>query len=105
MCIRDSYAPVCLNALLYKYERDLAWMAEQLGKPEDAKKWNKAAQSRRAAMNRYLWNAEEGRYFDYDFVAGKQSSYDYLATFYPLWAGAATPEQARNCLLYTSRCV
>jgi alpha,alpha-trehalase len=90
------YAPVCLNALLYKYERDLAWMAEQLGKPEDAKKWNKAAQSRRAAMNRYLWNAEEGRYFDYDFVAGKQSSYDYLATFYPLWAGAATPEQARK---------
>jgi alpha,alpha-trehalase len=90
------YAPVCLNALLYKYERDLAWMAEQLGKTDDVKKWSQAAEARRTAMNRYLWNADKGRYFDYDFVAGKQSSYDYLTTFYPLWADAATPEQARN---------
>jgi alpha,alpha-trehalase len=90
------YAPVCLNALLYKYERDLAWMAEQLGKPDDAKKWSQTADARRAAIDRYLWNPEKGRYFDYDFVAGKQSSYDYLTTFYPLWAGAATPEQARK---------
>jgi alpha,alpha-trehalase len=37
------YAPVCLNSLLYKYERDLAWMAERLGKPNEAKKWNEAA--------------------------------------------------------------
>lgn len=28
-------------------------------------------------------------YFDYDYIAGKQSTYDYLTTFYPLWAGAA----------------
>jgi alpha,alpha-trehalase len=90
------YAPVCLNALLYKYERDLAWMAGQLGKPDDAKQWESAANARRAAINRYLWNPEKGRYFDYDFVAGKQSTYDYVTTFYPLWAGAATPEQARQ---------
>jgi alpha,alpha-trehalase len=90
------YAPVCLNALLYKYERDLAWMADRLGKTDDAKRWTAAAQARRAAMNRYLWNVEKGRYFDYDFVAGKQSTYEYLTTFYPLWAGAATPNQARQ---------
>jgi alpha,alpha-trehalase len=90
------YAPVCLNALLYKYERDLAWMAEQIGKPDDGKNWDKTAEARRTAMVRYLWNPEQGRYFDYDFVAGKQSNYDYLTTFYPLWAGAATPEQARK---------
>jgi alpha,alpha-trehalase len=89
------YAPVCLNSLLYKYERDLAWMAEQLGKPDEAKKWNAMAEARRAAMDRYLWNPKEGRYFDYDFVAGKQSTYDYVTTFYPLWAGAASPDQAR----------
>ena len=90
------FAPVCLNGLLYKYERDLAWMAEQLGKPDDANKWKAVAEQRRAAMDRYLWNAEKGRYFDYDFVARKQSSYDYLTTTYPVWAGAATPEQARQ---------
>lgn len=90
------YAPVCLNALLYKYERDLAWMAEQLGKTSEARNWNAAAEARRAAMDRYLWNPAEGRYFDYDFVTGKPSTYDYLTTFYPLWAGAASPEQARQ---------
>ena len=29
-------------------------------------------------------------YFDYDFVAGKQSTYDYLTTFYPLWPAPPT---------------
>jgi alpha,alpha-trehalase len=90
------YAPVCLNALLYKYERDLSWMAEQLGKADEARRWNEAAQARRAAMDHYLWNSEKGRYFDYDFVTAKQSTYEYISTFYPLWAGAATPEQARQ---------
>jgi alpha,alpha-trehalase len=90
------YAPVCLNALLYKYELDLAWMAGQLGKADDAKKWNQSAQARRAAMDHYLWNAQKGMYFDYDFIAGRQSSYNYVTTFYPLWAGAASAEQARR---------
>jgi alpha,alpha-trehalase len=90
------YAPVCLNSLLYKYERDLAWMARQLGKPDEAGKWDTVAEARRAAMDRYLWNPEKGRYFDYDFVAAKQSTYEYVTTFYPLWAGAATPQQAHQ---------
>ena len=34
-------------------------------------------------------------YFDYDYMAGKQSTYDYLTTFYPLWAGAADAQQAK----------
>ena len=90
------YAPVCLNSLLYKYERDLAWMAKELGKSEEAVSWDGTAQARRAAIDKYLWNAGKGMYFDYDFVAGKQSSYDYLTTFYPLWAGAASADEARK---------
>ena len=89
------YAPVCLNSLLYKYERDLAWMADQLDRTTEVKQWEAAAQARKAAMDRYLWNPEKGRYFDYDFTASRQSTYEYVTTFYPLWAGAATPNQAR----------
>ena len=88
-------APDGLNSLLYKYEADLAWMAEQLKKPEDAKHWRELAGARKAAINKYLWNAQKGMYFDYDFVAGKQSTYDYLTTFYPLWAGVADAAQAK----------
>jgi alpha,alpha-trehalase len=87
------YAPVCLNSLLYKYERDLAWMAATLNKPDEAAKWNGIAAARKAAIQRYLWNADKGMYFDYDYEKGEQSSYSYITTFYPLWAGLADPAQ------------
>ncbi len=89
------YASSDLNSLLYKYERDLAWMAEQLGKPDESKQWSYLADQRRAAIDKYLWNPRKGMYFDYDYIAGKQSSYDYLTTFYPLWAGAADAQQVK----------
>jgi alpha,alpha-trehalase len=92
----EDYAPVGLNALLYKYEVDLAWMAGQLGFSGDAAGWRLMAAARRAAMDRYLWNAQKGMYFDYDFATGKQSGYEFLTTFYPLWAGAASAEQAHK---------
>jgi alpha,alpha-trehalase len=87
------YAPVCLNSLLYKYERDLAWMATELHKPADAAKWNAEADARRAAIDKYLWNPAKGMYFDYDFEKGEQARYNYITMFYPLWAGAANTEQ------------
>jgi alpha,alpha-trehalase len=90
----QHYAPICLNSLLYKYERDLAWMATTLGKPAEATKWNAVAEARKAAINKYLWNAAKGMYFDYDYDKGEQSSYDYITTFYPLWAGVADATQA-----------
>jgi alpha,alpha-trehalase len=89
------YAAVCLNSLLYKSETDLADMAGILGKKKEVEQWRKLAEDRKRRINQYLWNAEKGMFFDYDFEAQKQSSYDYVTTFYPLWAGLATPEQAR----------
>ena len=88
------YADVSLNSLLYRYERDLHDFALQLGKAGDAERWAKAAEARKAAMDKYLWRPESGMYRDYDFVAGKPSPYPYVTTFYPLWAGAASKEQA-----------
>ncbi|HZM10783.1 MAG TPA: trehalase family glycosidase [Candidatus Limnocylindrales bacterium] len=89
------FAPVCLNSLLYKAEMDLAEMATILGHPEDAKKWRAAAETRKQLINKYLWNADKGMFFDWDFTTGKQSDYNYVTTFYPLWVGLATPEQAK----------
>lgn len=92
----EDYAPVGLNALLYKYELDLAWMADQLGRAGDAKQWRAEAAARRAAIDRCLWDPQHGMYFDYDFVSGRRSTYNYLTTFYPLWAGAASAQQAQQ---------
>ncbi|MGD0693656.1 MAG: trehalase family glycosidase [Terriglobia bacterium] len=89
------YAPVCLNSLLYKVEKDLEQISALTGRTEESKQWNLRAQQRRELVNKYLWNEKRGLYFDYDFEHGKQSSYVFITAFYPLWAGLASPEQAR----------
>jgi len=90
----SHYAPVCLNALLYKYELDMAHFATQLNRPAESAKWTARATTRRNTIDKYLWNASAGLYFDYDFVTNKPSTYKYVSTFYPLWAGAASKLQA-----------
>ncbi|MBN8736317.1 MAG: trehalase [Xanthomonadales bacterium] len=89
------YAGAGLNSLLYKYARDLHDFAAELGKADDAQRWADAAAARKNAMDKYLWHADQGRYMDWDFVAGKASTDPYLTMFYPLWAGAASPQQAK----------
>ena len=89
------YAPVCLNSLLYKTEKDLEQMSLWLGHAEDARKWNKRAEDREKLITRYLWNQQQGLFFDYNFQTSQVSNYRYASTFYPLWAGLATPEQAK----------
>ncbi|HLI17617.1 MAG TPA: trehalase family glycosidase [Rhodanobacteraceae bacterium] len=90
----EQYAGTGLNSLLYRYERDLQHFATELGKTADAERWGRAAEARRAAMNKYLWQPKQGRYMDYDFVTGKVSTDPYLTMFYPLWAGVASKQQA-----------
>ncbi|MBV9886120.1 MAG: trehalase, partial [Acidobacteria bacterium] len=88
------YAPVCLNSLLYKSEEDLARMADMLGKNKESAEWHERAKKRKDAIQKYLWNAQHGMFFDYDFTTQKQSTYEYVTTFLPLWTGLATKEQA-----------
>jgi alpha,alpha-trehalase len=88
------YAPVCLNSLLYRYERDMAHIAHLLGKPEDAQRWDRRANLRADAMQRYLWRPKDGVFADYDFYHARTSDYAFITSLYPLWAGVATREQA-----------
>jgi alpha,alpha-trehalase len=90
----DHYAPICLNSLLYKYERDMAHFATLLNRPTQAAAWQHRATARQAAINKYLWNPTSSMFFDYDFTTHQQSTYNYLTAFYPLWAGLATTQQA-----------
>jgi alpha,alpha-trehalase len=91
----QNYAPVCLNSLLYKTEKDLQQMSEILGKNEEAHMWARLAEDRKANIDKYLWSEKVGMFFDYNFVKQQQSTYAYVTVFYPLWAGSATPDQAK----------
>lgn len=90
-----DYAPVDLNSLLYKTESDLETISYELGKKEEANTWHQRAAIRREKISQLFWNKTKGLFFDFNFVKNQQSIYEYISTFFPLWVGLATPEQAR----------
>ncbi len=88
------YNPVCLNSLLYLMELQTAEILRILDTPADAGVWESRAKQRAARINRLMWDAQDGLYYDYDFVHGRIRRYPFLTTFYPLWAGIAGSKQA-----------
>jgi alpha,alpha-trehalase len=42
------------------------------------------------------WDDDRGMYLDYDFTEGQRRDYPFATTFYPLWAGVASAEQAKT---------
>jgi alpha,alpha-trehalase len=91
-----SYIPIDLNSLLFKYEMDFARGAEITGNNEEASLWRQHAEQRAQAVTKYLWNDEEGFFFDFDYITHQQSDVWSLASFYALWSGMATTDQARR---------
>jgi alpha,alpha-trehalase len=89
------FEPVCLNSLLYKTEKDLEAISQLLGKTAEAGQWKQRAEERKQQIDKYLWNDKRGMFFDYDLRTGAKSTYEYVTTFYPLWAGLASPQQAQ----------
>ena len=89
------YAPVCLNSLLYRTEKDMEEISSMLGRKPEAARWRRLANQRATRMHRLLWDATRGMFFDYDLRSGNRSDYSYATTFYPLWAGLATVEEAK----------
>ncbi|KAJ1846351.1 alpha,alpha-trehalase nth1, partial [Coemansia sp. RSA 2703] len=100
-----NLATVDLNCLLYKYEVDIAdtldahfggRFAWSGGRDMDAAEWRTRAEKRRQSIDKYLWNERKGLYFDYDVTLGEQSVYESVTALWALWAGCATPAQARK---------
>lgn len=84
-----------LNANLYMYEINFAWMVEELGL-EEQPDWLAKAKERKRLMDQYCWDEERGLFLDYNFVTEKRSEVASIATFYPLWAGMASEEQVKR---------
>ena len=89
-----NYLPIDLNSLLYKYERDFAYVERLLGNEKEAVKWEQASDRRRLSINKLMWSELKGVYFDYNFVKGSRGSINSLATYYPMWAGMVDEKQA-----------
>ena len=105
-------ATIDLNALLYKYETDFAHIihtffddnfkvtaefatpGREAGSTESPTRYKLAAQKRKNLIDKYLWNEEEGMYFDYNTRTKQQTTFESATTFWALWSGLATPHQA-----------
>lgn len=86
--------PACLNTLLWRLEVDIAKVRAFLDASSTLQVWQERAHQRAAAINEHLWDEEAGLFYDFDGRAGRRRAYPFATTFWPLWAGLATREQA-----------
>ena len=86
--------PVDLNSLLYGLERAIASGCQKAQDQVCATEFTGRAERRRAAMNRYLWDAASGAFYDYDWVTATRRNVLSAATLYPLFVGEADDAQA-----------
>ncbi len=100
---------VDVNSFLYKYEIDIAYLIqtnfnnqfefEEIIYTSDF--WYKKAKFREEKLNELCWNEKSSMYFDYDFVHQKQHTFEAATTFFPLWAGLCSKDQARKLVEIT----
>lgn len=83
-----NYAPVDLNSILYDVECVLAQGYALLGDDAKAQAYETYAEERKEKMNKYML-ADDGIYYDYNFVTGKRSPYISGASFYPFAMGVS----------------
>lgn len=92
----NEFLPIDLNTYLYKYEHDFQRAAKILGDRSQEISWKEKKEKRKEEITRLLWNDKEGFFFDYCYITKKKSEFFSLAGFTPLWAGLATPHQAKR---------
>jgi alpha,alpha-trehalase len=88
--------PVDLNSLLFKLEAEIARLSSTKGDSRVAEEFRDRASRRREAIDRYLWNEEEGAYFDYDWHNKHRRRNLTAATTTPLFVNAASAHQAQR---------
>ena len=88
-------APVDLNSLMYGMERMIAIACARLADSACARDYVNRANARAAALRTDFWTPRERRFADLDWRTGKPTSTLSAATLFPLFVGAARPEQAR----------
>jgi len=91
-----DFLPIDLNALLFRYEKDLVRMFTILKSDEKKNYYAARAGMRKKEINDFMWNRNRGFFFDYNYKKKKQSDFYSLAGFYPMWAGIASSKQVKR---------
>jgi neutral trehalase len=67
-----------------------------LGKTQEQNEYQQHAQELTKLINDVFWDEKDGFYYDRNEKTGKKIRVKSVAGFFPLWAGVATPAQARR---------
>lgn len=86
--------PVDLNAFLFKLETTIAALSAQAGDAATAQAFTQQAQRRCDAVTQWLWNVEQGAFFDHDWRQGRQRRGLTAACVAPLFADLVDAAQA-----------
>lgn len=89
---------ICLNSFLYAEKGYLAKMAQMLGKNELADKLTQEAKALKEHIQTQMFDPETGFFYDTRIGTGEFIKVMGAECWLPLWAGIATPEQARQVL-------
>ncbi len=82
-----------ISSEMAMFDRDLAAMAEMLGKKDEAEQFRKEADDTTALINKLMWDPEKKFYFDLT-VEGRRVPVKTVAGFWPLIAGVCDKQQA-----------
>ncbi len=89
-------AGVDLNCFLVRELRAQAHLAEKLNKFDVAAVRRAQAEQRAESVRTQLWDDQRGYFYDLDIRTGKHVPVTSSSGFSALWAGVATPAQARR---------
>ena len=89
-----SLVPVDLNALLYGLERAIAQGCGRRHDTACVREYAGQADRRRRAIVRYLWDAQDGAFEDFDWRTARRTGRLTAATLMPLFVGMADRAQA-----------
>lgn len=89
---------ICLNSFLYAEKGFLADMADLLDKKDLASQLRKDADALKMHIQTKMFDEETGFFYDTRLETGEFIKVMGAECWLPLWAGVATPEQARKVL-------
>ena len=90
----SDIVPVDLNCLLFHLEQTIAEANALSGNTDLSAKYQSLSLKRKDAIQRYLWNHEQGFYFDYDIQQKIQKQSLTLAGVLPLFVKIADVREA-----------
>jgi hypothetical protein len=101
----SNFEAVDLNSMLVSEARSLAAMAKELGKTDEAARWEADATARTQRINTTMWDDTTGFYYNVDrtrnsfsFSRPNDLKREEIIGFLPLWAGIASKEQAAKLI-------